>query len=733
MRSIIKALLLCAAILSINCGRLSAELDDDWLDILGSNSAVELSLAAEQSSVRAGDPFWVALHFKCEEPWHCYWQNPGDAGLGPKIQWHLPADYEVLEVVWPTPNRYESAGQVTFGYDRPFTLLARIQPSASVKPGDKALIALDAQWVSCSNENCLPGMAKPSIEIPVASNTPIVNSQSKDLFAEARSQLPQKIEPLKGFQQHDLIVLTVPLTVDERTSIDFYPSQTDIINHHAHPRILSTQKGVTIALDRCPQSQASKDLQGVLVVNANEGRQAFSLNILLQNDSSEELTAMLEAQKINAKTFAAPSVAAPEYEGGVLLAIVMAFIGGMILNLMPCVLPVISFKVLSFVQMSGQSRATIFRHGLVFSAGVLVSFWVLASVLLILQAYGNAVGWGFQLQEPIFVGILAAVLLVFGLSMFGVFEFGAFFAAWVGTNAAQGPQKESYIGSFVSGILATAVATPCTGPFLGSAVGYAVTLPAIQALLIFTSLGLGMAFPYLLLSANPSLLKFVPKPGAWMESFKQFMGFVMIASVLWLVWVFGFQTSTMSQSLLLIGLFLISLGCWIYGRWGAPHRSRRTRMLSLVLCLLLLGWGGQSIISAARTSTDIVQSTVETPGWENFDPARLEALQAQGVPVFVDFTAKWCLICQANHLVLMTNNVEREMLEHGVVRMKADWTKSDPAITAYLKKYGRNSVPLYLLFDGNKDAQPQILPQVLTQDVLVDAVNRINSPIVEAR
>ncbi|MFA6916073.1 MAG: thioredoxin family protein [Parachlamydiales bacterium] len=735
MRFIIRLLLVLITTFSLSTGALAAMDKEDWLDMMGGGSSVEAVMKIEQKAVQPGSNFTVAIAFDVQDPWHCYWQNPGDVGMGAQLQWILPPGYTVTEVTWPTPDRFETEGQIGFGYAKPFALLAEINVPDTVKAGDVSAITAEVQWVACSDQMCLPGSATLTQEITVAPTTQVA-SLHKDFFADARQALPKKISAARAVYQNGLLALQIDTDAQNATKIEFFSQDQQVVDHKQPLQILNQNKNVAIALPTYAQYEA-KPLRGVIVVHGPEGKKGYSIDAPVDAKGSPELLAMLEAQN--------PPMKLPEmtseldefhFAGGFLLALAMAFLGGMILNLMPCVLPVISFKILSFVRMSGQDRSTILKHGLSFAAGVLISFWVLASLLMILQAYGRTVGWGFQLQEPLFVGILAAVMLVFGLSMFGVFEFGAFFAAWVGNrSAAPAEKQESMLASFSNGILATAVATPCTGPFLGSAVGYAVTLPPAESLLIFTFLGLGMAFPYLLLAAFPSMLRYLPKPGAWMDSFKEFMGFVMLGSVLWLVWVFGFQTDMVSQSMLLIGLFILSLACWIYGRWSAPHRSKRTRMLSMVLALILVGFGGQCILSAGKTSdeTPAVASAVHAGGWENFDPDRIAALQAQGVPVFVDFTAKWCLICQTNHLVLSTQEVNQKMMEQGVVKMKADWTKSDPVITQYLKKFGRSGVPLYILYNGRPGDKPEILPQVLTQDSVLNSLERLPVPVAQVR
>lgn len=407
----------------------------------------------------------------------------------------------------------------------------------------------------------------------------------------------------------------------------------------------------------------------------------------------------------------------------VLWALVFAFIGGMILNLMPCVLPVISFKIMSFVKMAGQNRSLTLKHGCVFSLGVLASFWALASVMLVLRSYGETVGWGFQLQQPLFVAILASLLFVFALSLFGLFEIGLSVASWAGqTESDTNAKLPGYTSSFFSGVLATAVATPCTGPFLGSAVGFAVTLPVFQAMSIFTSLALGLCAPYLLLSAFPSWLRFIPRPGAWMEVFKQLMAFLLLATVLWLLWVFSAQTDAFSLICLLAGFLCFSIGGWIYSKGCTPFAKKKTKICAYA-CIALFAWMGCEAILFPSASWNLQTSNDKTvadawEGWEEFSPKRVAELRSMGKPVLIDFTAKWCLICQANHMVLSSGEVKDHLAQAGVVRMKADWTKNDPVITEELAKFGRNSVPLYVLY--GVDEKPQILPQVLTPDVVAE-------------
>ncbi len=416
------------------------------------------------------------------------------------------------------------------------------------------------------------------------------------------------------------------------------------------------------------------------------------------------------------------SIASTSKSTGIFLALVFAFLGGLILNLMPCVLPVLSLKIMGIVQQAGDHPKEKFKHGLIFTLGVLVSFWILAGMLLILRAGGEQLGWGFQLQSPTFVIILSIFLFLFSLSMFGLFEIGTTL-----TSVGQSTQnKSAYMGSFTSGVLATVVATPCTAPFMGSALGFALGQPAYASLLIFTFLGLGMASPYLILTTTPKLLKFIPKPGAWMESMKQFMGFLLLATVLWLLWVLSLQTGSEGVIILLTSLIFVGIGGWVYGRWGNIAKAKPTRRIAQTISALALIaaviFSLQNIEVKAAGAEDVhKQGKIE---WRKFSPEILEQLRKEGKPVFVDFTAAWCLSCQVNEKVAFgSGDVQDKFLEKNITALKADWTNKDETITKALASFGRNSVPFYVLYIPDKK-EPVIFPEILTPGIVLDKLEQ---------
>lgn len=680
---------------------------------------VTVELVAEETSIQPGHPFWVALHVKTEKNWHIYWKNPGDAGLTPEIQWENPKSFTVDSIVWPTPKRFELNSLTGYGYEGETWLLMKVTPPTTLNDSEIQLSG-KASWLACDESTCLPGSAALTLKLPVGKGLPSAHAAA---FAAARKNIPQSAERLEAKTDGDLIELKLS-HADSFKEVEFFPEEGSAVDSQIAPLLVKEEGGYRIILRKNGTGEAST-LKGVVALYPNGKNQGNAQAFEVQAQIEASANPIAAADRSHGTGLPANEV--PEAEGGFIVAFILAFFGGMILNLMPCVLPVISFKVLSFVKMANQDRTITLKHGLAFSAGVILSFWVLAGLMILLQAYGRSVGWGFQLQEPLFVAFLAGLLLVFGLSLFGVFELGAGI-----TGMASQHSQEGLTGSFLSGILATAVATPCTGPFLGSAIGFAVTLPPLLSMLIFTSLGLGMAFPYLLLAFFPQCLRFLPKPGSWMVVFKELMGFFMVATVIWLIWVFGAQTSALGVVLLLFAFFFLALACWIWGKWGTPVSTPRAKKWSLGGVVLLFMVAGSLIYSSTSPLVSALggDSTTEIV-WEDFSEARIAELERKGIPVFIDFTARWCLICQANHLVLESKAVSKKMDEMGVVRMKADWTKNDEAITAALRRFGRNGVPLYVLYNSTPGSKPVILPQVLTPDLVISHLNQLQGVLAE--
>ncbi|MCH9628000.1 MAG: Thiol:disulfide interchange protein DsbD [Chlamydiales bacterium] len=689
-------------------------------ETLSASEPVQAELIAEEQSVQPGRPFWVGVELKMEDGWDTYWMNPGDSGFPTQVNWQLPDGFTAGPIEWPYPETFTADSLVAFGYTDKVLLLSEITPPKNLPADQPITLEADVSWLACKDA-CVPGNAHLSLSLPVSDASPLADGQATALFAQARSALPQQVGEgdLTVQALADEIVMNFqpqPGTFGEIEQMQFIPEQGEVIDYAAPQPFQVGEEGITLNVKKAVPGSESQPFKGVLLVSEKGSAVKRAIHV-------DSASAVASATRVS--------------HGGVSslgMALAFAFLGGLILNVMPCVLPVIALKIFGFVKMAHERRSVILKHGGVFGLGVLVSFWLLSGALLALRAYGEGIGWGFQLQEPVFVAILAGILFLLGLSLFGLFELGTSMIS-LGGKAAASEGSSPLKSSFMSGVLATLVATPCTGPMLGPALGFAMTLPAIQALLVFTMMGMGMAFPYLLFSAFPKLVRFLPKPGNWMITFKHLMGFVMMATVVWLVWVFGAQTDNMAIFVLLASLLVLAVGAWIFGRWGAPTRRKTTRMVATVLAACFLFVGSGATILTAKQYRDFGPAAsgsgaqlVSEEGWEAYDPDRVQELRAQGVPVFVDFTAKWCLICQANKVTLRSAEITKAFKEKGVVTMSGDWTKKDPVITEQLEKLGRTGVPVYVLYPGSPHDAPSILPQTLSSKVVHEYLDKLETP-----
>lgn len=678
---------------------------------------VAAELIAENTHVQPGQPFWLAVKLNMDPHWHTYWRNPGDSGLGTTVDWELPEGYQAGPLVWPHPENIVSGPLVSYGYENEVALLTLVTPPPNGS-ATALTIRAKAAWLMC-DEVCIPGNATLALTLPVRTETPVADARWTALLASNRAQLPVRDTGWKVRAQvtDKEVVLTLtpgPETKGADWTTAFFPYSDDIIDHAAEQKLTAEGDVFVLRMPRSPLSKSvPEQLNGVLV--RKDGWRADGTT------PAWEISAPVGAPAVATSPTTGVT---PKRTMSLGWALIFAFAGGLILNLMPCVFPVISIKILGFVEQAGESRARLFSHGLVFALGVLVCFWVLAGTLMALRASGSEIGWGFQLQQPIVVIALAAIFFLLGLSLFGIFEIGLSL-----TTAGAGVQaKSGFAGSFFSGLLATVVATPCTAPFMGAALGYALALPTGSALLVFTMLGLGMALPYLILSASPGLIQRIPRPGPWMETLKQLMGFLMMATVVWLAWVLSVQTGSGTVIALMGGLIGLGMAAWILGRWAALHRAPGTRLLARIIALLLVL---ASVLPAIRSARDgraaPAAGAVVTEGgvtWEVWSPERVAELRAAGKNVFVDFTAAWCLTCQVNKRVaLHQRTVEAAFLDKGVVTLKADWTDRNETISRALSEFGRSGVPLYVLY--RPGAEPVLLPEVLTPGLVLEALAQL--------
>ena len=688
----------------------------------------EAALLSEARTIAPGKPFTVALRLQMEEGWHSYWKNPGDSGEPTSIDWALPAGFEAGTIQWPYPDRIPYGPMTSYGYSDEVVLPVTIRPPDTLSTGRTVSLGGQASWLICA-EICLPAEAEIQRSVTVAS-TP-ASGPDAEAIAAAQSKQPAAVDDWTVQAARSSGSYTLALTPPEghRPDLDgayFFPDEKEVLDHAAPQSLSEAGPTSLLALQRSSYAQSAADsLRGVLV--APEGTtwdpdgDHRALRVDVAVDSTLEDVATLAAASTGGGGLSLP------------WALAFAFAGGLLLNLMPCVFPVISVKILGFAEQAGADDATIRRHGALFGAGVLVSMWVLAGALLAVRAAGSQVGWGFQLQSPTFVALMALLFFGIGLNLLGIFEVGTRLMSLGGrlqTRTADGGS----LGAFLTGVLATVVATPCTAPFMGAALGVALTLSTAGALLIFTALGAGMAAPYVGLSMAPRLLDRLPKPGAWMETLKQFFAFPMFAASIWLVWVFGQQAGNGGVALLLFGLLLLGMAGWVVHRWSAPSLSRTVTVLTRgAVTVMIAGAVAAGVIgagygaSAAASDSRSAASTSEAASgaWTAFSPETVESLRAEGRPVFVDFTAAWCLTCQVNErTVLNTDAVQQAFDERNVALVKADWTNRDPQITQALESHGRSGVPVYVLYPGDGSA-PTLLPEVLTQDIVMNALDEI--------
>ena len=669
-----------------------------------------VELISEYDAVVPGQSFDLAVRFDLEEHWHIYWKNPGASGLSTTIDWVLPESIEAGEVQWPAPERIQLGGLVNYGYEEEAVFIVTLQAPEDLKLGSDLAITANLFWLICK-ETCLPGEAALDLVLPVASKAE--PSAEATAFAEARNRQARAAHPwvTTAYLEEEALVVVIE---GEALAADFYlyVDSEGLVDPSAE-QVRSTpapnRAELRLALDAPFFENQPLGISGVLQSG---------------NDSWEFNTEILDTPQLFART--APKPVGFEQR---LLAfglpgiLALAFLGGLILNIMPCVLPVLSLKVFSLLKHAGQTRSDALRHGLAYTAGVVLSFIALAGALFILRALGERIGWGFQLQSPGFVVVLAAVFFLFGLNLMGVFELGG---RLVGADTKVARRKD-VMGSFGMGVLAAVVGAPCMGPLVAGVSGLAVQANVATGLLTFGMMGLGLSSPFLVLSVFPKLVAFLPKPGLWMESFKQGMGFLLMAAVVFLALVVGRQGGVDGIFILLVVILLSSVAAWIFGRWGAAARSRRSQWIARLLALFLIGaslFYGVGSIKEAYLDYGNQETIADSSGqWGAWSSSRVDELLAEGHPVFVDFTATWCLICQVNKKVaLRTDATESLFTKKGIVAMEADWTRYDSDITDALEEFGRSGVPLYLLY--TPDGAVTVLPQSLTNGIVRDAVEK---------
>lgn len=693
-------------------------------------------LVADMSTVAPGSTFTAGILLTMPPGWHTYWKNPGESGLATSVVWTLPEGVLAGETSWPLPEKTIESGDVlTYGYSGQTMLLVPVTVPAGLSPGSEVLLKARVEWLECE-KICVPGAASLELTLPVSEAAGRPANQG--LFATYRQRVPQPWTEALGFPISPSMMddtLRIALASERRVQ-DFFPEPLEgFVVGRASVTCNGSSCVVKVPLTLSDTSKAATRFRGVLVFeDRTTGQRGVSVEVPISSRGGTS-----GGGRVLDRMFEAGGVQAQEHS--ILLYLLFAVIGGLILNIMPCVLPVIALKVFGLLKMAGDRPAMVRKLGWSFSAGILASFLALALVVILLQAAGQQVGWGFQFQEPLFVIAMSAVVFAFGLSLFGVYEIRLPAAALTGVGNAVSRQAEEgkgYAASFWEGVFATILATPCTAPFLGSALGFAFSQPWWTILLIFVAVAFGMALPYLLLTTKPAWMKYLPRPGAWMETAKQFMGFLMMATLLWLLYVLGKQLGM--EGVIWTGAFLLSLGisCWLIGRFATLTATRRTTRIVWAAAVLIAAGGYAAFLEGALDVRHVLgEGTPSTAGvsdaggirWEPFTLASLEARLEEGKPVFLDFTAEWCLTCKVNErTVLADADVVKKLRSDGLVTVRADWTNRNPEVTKLLQKFGRSGVPLYVLFPAGRPTQPIVLPEVITKGIVLEAIERAIAP-----
>ena len=666
-------------------------------------------LAHAPDGADPGKTVWLGLQLTHQPDWHTYWRNPGDSGLPITVQWTLPEGISAGEIAWPLPKKIPIGNLANYGFDGTVLLPVPLTISQDFKPGlanNEIEVKLKANWLVCRKE-CIPEEGEFALKVPVKGSM-AANSVAFNRAFDAKPKpvlgstgiLPDSSVLIDGH----VIKLTVqglPLALRGKT-LEFFPETPEVIETAAQ-WTQSWNGGVWSA--QVPLSQQRGNSPDVMPVVLAAGGQGYRA----------ELKVLGNWPKLSASGTGAPEsvlpAAAPAKPGLSLLAALLgALLGGMILNLMPCVFPVLAIKVISFTR-HAKDRHGHRVSGLAYSAGVVISFLALGALMLGLRSAGEQLGWGFQLQSPAVVAALAVLFTVMGLNLAGLFEFGQFLPSRLSTLQAKNPS----VNAFLSGVLAVAVASPCTAPFMGASLGLALSLPALQALLVFAFIGLGMALPYLAASFIPAVARWLPRPGVWMDTFRRAMAFPMFATVVWLVWVLGQQTGIDGAGALLALLVAMSGVLWSLSLRG---RSRWLLTgITLVVLALMLAALGRNV----TRPVDVGSATASSERWQPWAPGRVEQVLATGVPVFVDFTAAWCVTCQYNKKTTLVNaEVLSDLTAKKVALLRADWTRRDPAITSALAQLGRNGVPVYVLYQAGKT--PLVMSEILTVQELRTAL-----------
>ena len=726
-------------------------------------------VAHAPDGVAPGKTVWVGLQLQHQPHWHTYWKNPGDSGLPTTLQWTVPTGVTAGDIAWPTPQRIAVGNLANYGYEGTVLLPVPLTMAPTWAPGagaDAVDIQLHASWLVCRQE-CIPQEGRFTLQLPVRGSTATHGTD----FDAARAAAPL---PFSGVlsatpDSNTLLLRATGLPAawqgkalngfPETTNVldaPRTPQASDAVRTSAGPTPQGTQtwnQGVWSArIPLSPQRDTSPTTLPVVLALGTHSLRAVAqvdgtwppvvgvtgvaaIPPALQAALDANANASTNSSASGATSDAAPQASTPPAaaaattpDGSWFLALAAALLGGLILNLMPCVLPVLAIKIMGLVRHGNHSRASQRAQGTAYTLGVVLSFMAIGGLMLALRATGEQLGWGFQLQSPAVVAGLAALFTLLALNLIGVFDVGHLLPSRLAALQAHHPVADS----FLTGILAVAVASPCTAPFMGASLGYAIALPAPQALGIFAALGLGLALPFLAASWVPAVAHWLPRPGAWMDTLRHFMAFPMLATVVWLVWVLGHLTSIDGAASLLMLLLALALVVWSLG--SRRHRHWLLATFSIAALALLAGAIGQNVLQMEPAQTHTADTPPgATPGttgtapagaWHAWTPGRVDAELRAGHPVFVDFTAAWCITCQYNKKTTLANpDVLADFQTRQVTLLRADWTRRDPAITQALEQLGRSGVPVYVLYRNGH--APVVFSEILQVKALREALARL--------
>lgn len=687
---------------------------------------VEIELRSATRVLVPGEAAAVAIRLRPDTGWHTYWRFAGDVGSAPSMAWRLPEGFVAEPLRWPTPGMIVSPPFASYGYERETHMLSAVRIPQSARVGSRATLAGTVTWVACKEE-CIAGDVDLALTLPVAA-TSVADTAAVRAFGDEDARVPLRGTDwlFQSAEDTDAIVLRVrapqPSRIaefDNAARVHFYVDSAGVIDHAAPSVVRWRGEELELRLVRSPYAAGTLTrLTGVLAFTGTaDGEGDFAVEV--------DAPVVSMAQLASADTL---SIAAGGWRA-LVTAGLLALLGGTLLNLMPCVLPVLSIKALGIAEAAARDAQTARRHTLFFGAGVLVSMWALVGTLLALRAAGAEVGWGYQLQSPVVVGALSLVVFAAALNMLGVFELRPIGGSLAGVPGRRPPATEA----FLSGVLVTALATPCSAPFLAAAVAYGVAGGTASAIVVFTALGLGLVWPLALVAAVPGVRRWLPKPGAWMVTLRQALAFPLLATVVWLAWVLGRQAGTNAVALLLVALTVLAFGLWALGRFGAPTASAAARSAAQGIALVagagalaLVFAGGRLPLPRAAAGLNAPEPSERAGAlaWRPYSASALEAARDSGRVVLLDFTADWCLTCKVNeHIAFGSDTARASLRAHEVVLLRADWTTRDPVVTRALAAFGRQSVPFVVLYGRDRTAAPAVLPTLLTPLIVTRALD----------